>query len=135
MTNEEWEYVEQHLSHAGAMVRLKIDEYVVTLIVEPFKKLQNCISVYVNGKIKVDWIIKDSDVRRRFYQRHTKRYIRINQKDLQKEPKKVQQAILDYQKSHVFEYYYPYWTSFRMMKRHFIRNNTQIEICKNKAEY
>ncbi|MDE7361520.1 MAG: hypothetical protein K2N38_06250, partial [Oscillospiraceae bacterium] len=29
-----------------------------------------------------------------------------------------------------FEYFLPYWNSFRMMKAHFIKNNTSIEVVK-----
>ena len=52
MTNEDWKYVEDTLLHLGSAVYLKIDGYKVTLMVEPYKKLQNCIAVYVNDKIQ-----------------------------------------------------------------------------------
>ena len=47
MTKEKWIRLEQKLVHIGANSKLKIDGYNVTLVVEPYDKLKNCIFVYV----------------------------------------------------------------------------------------
>lgn len=33
-----------------------------------------------------------------------------------------------------YEYFLPYWNSFRMMKAHFIKNNTSIELVRKEAQ-
>lgn len=128
MTNEDWKYVEDTLLHVGSAVYLKIDDYSVTLMVEPYKKLQNCIAVYVNGEIKTDWILNDCQIRRKFYQRHTKCLVKIDRKKLEKASKNVKKMVNEYKKEHIYEYFEPYWMKFSTLKRHFIKNNASIKL-------
>ena len=129
MTNEDWKYVEDTLLHLGSAVYLKIDGYKVTLMVEPYKKLQNCIAVYVNDKIQYDWVFDDCEIRQRFYRRRTKCTVRLNKNKLKKASKAEKKMVEEFQKEHTFEYFEPYWMTFSTLKRHFIKNNTSIELC------
>ena len=128
MTNEDWKHIENKLSYVGSQIHLEIDGYSITLMVEPYKKLQNCIAVYVNGKIKKDWVFQDCEIRRRFYQKHTKCLVKIDRKKLEKASKDVKKMVEEYRKEHTYEYFEPYWMTFNKMKRHFIKNNVSIEL-------
>lgn len=128
MTNEDWKLIENKLSYVGSQIHLEIDGYSITLMVEPYKKLQNCIAVYVDGKIKNDWVFQDCEIRRRFYQKHTKCLVKIDRKKLEKASKDVKKMVEEYRKEHTYEYFEPYWMTFNTLKRHFIKNNTSIEL-------
>lgn len=128
MTNEDWKYIEDTLSHVGSAVYLEIDNYLVTLVVEPYKKLQNCIAVYVNDKIRTDWILNECEIRRKFYQRHTKCLAKIDRKKLERASKNARKMVEQFRKENTYEYFEPYWMTFNTMKRHFIKNNVSIQL-------
>lgn len=128
MTNEDWKHIENKLSYIGSQIHLEIDGYSITLRVEPYKKLKNCITVYVDGKIKNDWVFQDCEIRRRFYQKHTKCLVKIDRKKLEGASKDVRKMVEEFQKEHTYEYFEPYWMTFNKMKCHFIKNNVSIEL-------
>lgn len=121
MTPEQWKELEQTLSSSYGIAKLKIDGYNITLNVEPYKGLRSCIAVYVDGKIKMENITNDSDIRRRFYCKHTKQLFKADKKKEAKMTRAEREAL-------GYEYYEPWWTSFRSMKSHFIKNNASIEL-------
>jgi len=126
MTKEDWQYVERELADPYGYIKLKIDGYEVTVNVEPEKNLKYILAIYIDGKIKMDWLTEDCEIRRKFYQKHTKSMLTVQEKKkLSRERKAVREAI---QKQMQYDYYLPYWTSFRSMKSHFIKNNTVIEL-------
>ncbi|MCM1008309.1 MAG: hypothetical protein NC485_10335 [Ruminococcus flavefaciens] len=126
MTKEDWQYVEQKLADPYGYIKLKIDGYDVTVNVEPEKNLKYVLSVYIDGKIKMDWLTQDCEIRQKFYHKHTKSILTAKEKKkLSRERKAVREEV---QKRMQYDYYLPYWTSFRSMKSHFIKNNTVIEI-------
>lgn len=126
MTKEDWQCVEQKLSDPYGYIKLKIDGYEVTVNVEPEKNLKYVLAVYIGGKIKMDWLAKDCEIRLKFYQKHTKSILTAKEKKkLNRERKAVREAV---QKRMQYDYYLPYWTSFRSMKSHFIKNNALIEL-------
>lgn len=129
MTNEDWKHIENALSHVGSAVHLDIDGYAVKLVVEPYQKLKNCIAIYVDDKIKGDWIFHDCEIRRRFYQEHTKCLVKIDRKKLERAPKDVKKMVEKFRKERTYKYFEPYWTSFRMLKRHLVKNNASITFC------
>ena len=86
MTPEEWKKVEDALSspygrvefktdvdltdeNAGqkkvenGRVEFKIDGYDITIMCVVEKPLHYCLAVYVDGKIKVEWISQDCEIR------------------------------------------------------------------------
>lgn len=127
MTKEEWESVERKLCYPGDGVHLKIDGYNVTLRVMIYK-MKMVIAIYVNGYIKCEWLIKDCDIRRRFYQRSKHSLLTAaEKKKLARKSKSVQKEVQEWATYYSFS---PYWTSFRSLKRHLIKNNTSIELCK-----
>lgn len=128
MTPEQWKELEQTLSSSYGFAKLKIDGYNITLNVEPYKGLRSCIAVYVDGKMKMENITNDSDIRRRFYCKHTKQLFKIDKKKAARMTKAEKKALDELRKETVYEHYEPWWTSFRSMKSHFIKNNASIEL-------
>ena len=89
MTPEEWKKVENTLSSPYGRVEFKIDGYDITIICVVEKPLHYCLAVYVDGKIKVEWISQDCEIRRKFYQKHTKSLLDSKQKKLWSVRKKI----------------------------------------------
>lgn len=130
MTKEDWESVERKLCYPGAGVHLKVDGYKVTLRVMTIK-MKMVIVVYVDEFIKGEWLAKDCDIRRRFYQcRKHSLLTAAGKKKLAKERKSVQKAVKEQTTYYSFA---PYWASFRSLKCHFIKNNESIEICEEES--
>lgn len=126
MTNDEWQQLEQNLLWVGSRADLKIDGYSVTLIVVPEKPLKNVIAVYINGEIDIDAAQHDTEIRRRFYQKHKGSLLTSsNRKKLKKESKAFQKQVAE---KAAYYYYYPFWSSFKSLKSHFVKYNTSIEL-------
>ena len=126
MTSEEWKLVEEKVQSIFCNVKLKVDGYDITLCLVSFKGLKMEIAVYVNGGIKGEDIIHDTDIRRRFYNKHIKSILTAaERKRLKKAPKAVKEALAGKTE---YEWFEPYWQSFRSLKAHLIKNNTSIEL-------
>ena len=88
MTPEDWKNVEDALSSPYGSVNLKIDGYDITIMCVVEKPLHYCLAVYVDGKIKGEWISQDCEIRRKFYQKHTSSLLDSKQKKRLKREKK-----------------------------------------------
>lgn len=129
MTKEEWESVERKLCFPADSVHLKVDGYNITLWVMIYK-MKMVIAVYVDGHIKGEWLVKDCDIRRRFYQRSKRSLLTAaEKKKLARESKSYQKEILEQATHYSFS---AYWNSFRSLKRHLIKNNESIELCEGR---
>lgn len=128
MTVEDWKYIESKLTDfLGGRVKLKIDGYDISLVLlrESKNSLKNVIAVYVNGYIKTEYLNENSEVAKRFMC-PSKKCI-FTKKEIEKITKnKKQQQLIKEKNTRI--YYSPYWTSFRRLKSHFIKNNCDIEL-------
>ena len=124
MTTEEWKEVENELLVYGYPVKLKIDGYNIYLK-SIRENMTLCIALLVDGKFEREWIQEDCDIRRRFMCQ-SKRCL-VKQKEIEKvtRSKKRQQEI---KANNMFISYSPYWSSFKRLKSHLIKNNTSIEL-------
>ena len=132
MTAEEWKDVEISLTSPFGRAKFKIDGYTVDVVVEKEspKSLKYVLAVFVDGAIKGKWLVNDCDIRRKFYYKCTKSNLSANYKNSYKFKslsKKVREEII---RTSTYEYYSPYFKSFRTLKNHFIKNNTSIELIK-----
>ena len=124
MTAEEWKEVENKLLVHGYPVKLKIDDYNIYLA--PVREnMKLSIALLVDGKFEWKWIHEDCDIRKRFM--CPSKHCLIKQKDLDRvtKSKKKQQEI---KANNTYISYSPYWTSFKRLKSHLIKNNTSIEL-------
>lgn len=133
MTATDWEKVENKLSYPFGGVKLRIDGHDINIMVEKEgpKSLKYVLAVYVDGYIKVEWCTNDCEIRRKFYSKHTKSLLTAKDrksswfKHLNKSDK--DKTI----KSAEYSWYSPYFSSFKMLRSHFTKNNNSIELVGN----
>lgn len=132
MTAEEWKDVEISLTSPFGRAKFKIDGYTVDVVVEKEspKSLKYVLAVFVDGAIKGKWLVNDCDIRRKFFYKCTRSHLSAkykNSSEFKRLCKKMREEII---RMSTYEYYSPYFKSFRTLKNHFIRNNTSIELIK-----
>lgn len=130
MTKEEWEQVEKEMFPPYGHVKLKIDGYDVSLGFVEVVGFRWEIAVCVNGKIRFEDLQTDCEIRRRFYQKHTRSIMPKDKKDkLLKGMKKAEREKFEQENYNMmyYDYYMPTWASFKKLKAHLIKNNTNIE--------
>ncbi len=127
MTNEEWELVKENVEKGiGGTAYLLIDGYEITLNMQPISRYKNAIAVYVNGQINGDWLLHNDELGKeicqRFFQPHTKA------PSVRKGVKLSQKQKAELKAKFGYTYYDPWWTSFRKLKAHLVRNNKNIQL-------
>lgn len=133
MTSEEWKKVEERLKSLHDIVKLKCDEYEVSLALGRVSQFKNEILVYIGGVFKGAWLSIECEERRRFLREVSKStYSRKQKEHFKKLSKKTQKEIgIDINRT--YSYYMPTWTSFNALKRHLIKNNANIELINKEA--
>lgn len=129
MNADEWKEVEQRLKRLYWPVELDCDGYRVTLVLERLNDMKNCIGVYIDGVIKVKWAMEDCEERRRFL-RPVKKYLftKKQREVMKKVSKKLRQKAGWPDPDKSFIGYSLYWTSFKSLKVHLIKNNNEIKL-------
>lgn len=125
MTDEEWENIHKKLCTGFGIAELFIDGYNITLITQPEGDLKYIIGVYINGKMRSDWVNNDCEERRRFFCQRKKLLVSNQKLAYLKISEKKRKEIRE---RNTYYYYEPYWRSFNSMKRHFKKNNTDIRL-------
>lgn len=123
LTEQKWKEVEEKLFIHDMPVKLKIDDYEITLI-KIQEKMKLYIAIFVNGEFKPEWIEQDCDIRQRFM--HQSKHCLLKKKELEyitKSKKKQQELKEKY--THIN--YSPYWSSFSRLKNWLIQHNYNIE--------
>lgn len=67
MNNEEWKQAESALKNMYTTVRLRCDEYELSLRLERINTYKLAIVFYINGAFKGKWLMEDCEERRRFF--------------------------------------------------------------------
>lgn len=131
MTKDEWKEVERALELTFNSVKLNVDGYNITLILERETAFKNRISVYIDGTFKMKWLFEDCEQRKRFTNKRTKSLVRKstlnNGKKVSKRQEKLNEEFLK-SESNKYHYYLPYWYNFNSLKKHLIANNENIEL-------
>ncbi len=127
MNNEDWEYAKNQIDHYLA-VKLKCDDYMLTIRVARITKFRLGIVFYVNGEVKGKWFTADCEERRRFARPVQKSIYTAKQKAEYKKMGKRFLKQCDINLNKKITYYQYYWTSFNSLKRHLIKNNANIEL-------
>lgn len=126
MTTEDWKKAETDLSMPYGKINMLIDGYNVSVMTVPYKPLTYGLEIFIDGGFKLSWLKEDCEIRRRFCCRRTKSLLSARQKkELKRKRKKFRELV---EKEMLYEWYEPFWMSFRSMKSHFIKNNTSIEL-------
>ena len=132
MTNEDWEIVKKAVEIYPNRAKLKIDGYTVDLMLQSVDPYHKEIVIFINGKCKI-WALGTTpeceDIRRRFFYSSTKCYIKKPKGRLAKKEQALYQAIYkEYKQKFSVTNYSPFWKSFESLKRHLVKNNTDISI-------
>lgn len=129
LSKSEIEQVEKELSFPYGRVELKCDDYTVTVSVQQVKARKFALLVYVNGWFKGEWLLADTEERRRFY-RPTKvaRYKPSQRAEILKDFGKRRAAWLFPDLDKTSTYYMPTWNATSSMLRHFHRENASVSI-------
>lgn len=126
MTKEDWNFVEARCSHPYGRVKMNCDGFVLDLAVQSIGKLKYAIIPYVNGYIKGKWILEDCEERRRFLRPVTRPKLSKRMQSIEeqlarlgKRPSRQDVKITGWML---------HWPSFGPLRRHLIRNNTDISL-------
>ena len=130
MKKKEWEKIKAQLAHRWPFggVSLKIDGYLVTLVVSSIDLFHNGIKVYVDGRFEGKWLTQDCEERRRFMPQRvrslmsSKQIARYNML-----PKRDQKVLKEYREATYIEYS-THWTSWSALVKHFEANNQEIQL-------
>lgn len=125
MTKEEWAEVEKKLQSPWGSVDLMCDGYKLTLQVQR-DKMRLIIMIFVDGEFKGIWF-NECEERRRFFQPCKRKIYKAKTfKGFSKRTLKSMQI----DPNETITHYRPFWTAFRPLKAHLIKNNTSIELVK-----
>ena len=126
ITAAEWKKVEEQLKSFYSIVKLKCDEFELSLRLERYNQFKNVIAIYVNGEIQGKWLSEDCEERRRFFRPVTKSFFSTKERaKIKRLPKKQR---LDLENRSKYTYYLAHWTSFTSLKNHLKKNNQSIEL-------
>lgn len=139
LTKEQWATIENELSSPWGSARLLIDGYQITLEVRRVSKsaIRYEIAVFVNGKIKVEYIMQDCEERRRFYRPIVKKYHNAKrQEQIRKLSRDVGKKTMQkwakespaFDLNATFTVYSCCWGTFKPLKRFLEANNDSIEL-------
>jgi hypothetical protein len=123
MKREDWLALEKQLTWPGARASLQCDGYRVTLMVQR-DKMRMVIAIYVNGWFRGEWVRDDCEERRRFMRPKTECAMRFNKADLRLGKRWIAKMKAKYS----FTWYSPIWPSVQVLRRHFEKHNTSIEL-------
>lgn len=126
MTKEDWDFVEARCSHPYGHVQLMCDGFTLDLKVESLEKLKYVIATYVNGCVKGKWLLEDCEERRRFFRPATRPILNKQMQKQEKEFARIMKRPSRHAKT--FTVWMSYWPSFGPLRRHLIRNNTDITL-------
>ncbi|ACV64885.1 conserved hypothetical protein [Desulfofarcimen acetoxidans DSM 771] len=131
ITKQEWQEVEEQLQSFYTTVKLKCDEYNISLRLERLNQFKNVISVYVNGVVKGTWLMEDCEERKRFMRPVKKSLYSQKRKEEMKKfsKKKLKEYGIDLEATYTC--YLPFWKSFKKMRSHLTKNNKTIELVKD----
>lgn len=120
MSKADWEEVKERLERFWALVYLDCDGYKLALMLQRVGTYKNKISFYVDGKFQGKWILQDCEERRRFFQ--PRKIYAWGKKEMRIDLDKTALA------------YSMFWSSFRALKAHLIRNNKEITLIRENAD-
>lgn len=130
MTKAEWEQVEERLTRQLIPVALMCDGYHLTLKIER-SGMKLLIVAYINGTLKGEWVIAESEECRRFF-RPVKKSV-WSAKALARMKKMSKRQLKEYglDPDETVTAYYPWWTSVKALKSHLLKHNESIELLKD----
>ncbi len=128
MTKTEWDAVDKNLKQ-GSKVTLICDGYNLKLGIRRLSEMRLGIAFSINGKSDyLEWMQVDCEERRRFFRPYTRSVWSKPQLGMFKKWSKKQLQNRGVDPGKTFTTFYPWWTSFKALKSHLLKNNTSIEL-------
>lgn len=127
MKDSDWNIVEQCLKSPNHPVGLTCDGYHVCLNLGR-SGMKLIIEIYVNGSIKGVWTRDDCEERRRFLRPAKKSAWSAKSLAEIKTMSAAQLKRMKIDPKETFVVYYPWWTNYKALRSHLIKNNKSIEL-------
>ena len=130
MKKKDWEKVKEQLAHRWLVggISLRIDGYLVTLVVNRIDLFHNGIKVYVDGRFEGKWLAQDCEERRRFMPQRVRSLMSSKQiAGYNRLPKRDRELLKGYREATYIEYS-THWTSWSALVKHFEANNQEIQL-------
>lgn len=132
MRQQDWDDLKQQMGLPYGHMKLKCDQFVVTLTQQINPKSHKWVTTaYVGEEIKGIWCETDKDNEpkheeaKRFWRRVTRR--RYSAKQVEAYRKAFGKREANKIAAEVYAYYLPSWNSFNSLKKHLLANNISIE--------
>lgn len=133
-TKEQWQQIEQQLSGPFGQVDLKADGYKLTLQVQGYKALRQCVVVFVDGVSKGEWYKGEAPEAKKFC-REERRWLYPAKRRDEAKAKLKQRRLDPFLRNHykgVAESFsaiwVPYWFAPKSLTRHLRKTCAEIEI-------
>lgn len=134
LTKEQWQQIEQQLSGPFGQVELKADGYNLTLQVQGYKALRQCVVVFVDGVSKGEWFRGEAPEAKKFCREERRWLYPAKKREEAKQKLKSRRLdgfLRDHYK-HVAEAFTavwaPYWFAPASLARHLRKSCADIEI-------
>lgn len=124
MKREAWEELQRSLTWPGASAKVQCDGYVVTLQVQR-DKMRMVIAVFVGGWMRGEWLMNDCEERQRFMRPTVRRPKPYTAKQIRVLGKKWCDEQIA---KRTFTWYGCLWPSIPVLRRHFEKHNTSVEL-------
>lgn len=136
LSTEQWQQIERQLSGLFGRVELKADGFNLTLQVDGYKALRQCVVVFVDGVSKGEWLMGEAPEAKKFCCER-RRWL-YSAKEREEAKAKLKSRRLDpFLREHytrVAEQFTaiwaPYWLSPKALVRHLRKTCTDISIVK-----
>lgn len=134
LTKEQWQQIEQQLSGPFGQVELKADGYKLTLQVQGYKALRQCVVVFVDGVSKGEWFKGEAPEAKKFC-REERRWLYPAKRRDEAKAKLKSRRLDPFLRNHykgVAESFsaiwVPYWFAPKSLTRHLRKTCADIEI-------
>jgi len=127
LTKEQWAAIERKLTSVFGSVELLIDGYKISLQIHQHR-MRLSIAVYINGMMNFDKMSEGTEEQRRFLCPRKKYVYSAKYRKSVKRMRKSLRETMGYDANRVWIHYWPWWTSFCLLKAHLIKNNESIEL-------
>lgn len=134
LTKEQWHQIEQQLSGPFGQVELKADGYKLTLQVQGYKALRQCVVVFVDGVSKGEWYKGEAPEAQKFCREERRWLYPAKRRDEAKaklKSRRLNPFLRDHYKGVAERFsaiWVPFWFAPKSMTRHLRKTCADIEI-------
>lgn len=126
MDKDQWKIAEERATSQYGYCKFLVDAYKVSLQLAKVSPYKNMLAVYVNGKIRGEWLEKKTEECTRFYYHTTKSMLRSHCKG--KKRKELLKVLGMTEEELQLDFYSPFYPSFALFKRQLIARNKDIQL-------